>query len=150
MRHLSWTPWKRTGSAVTSGETVSPASASSAHDASIPTTPTLSQPPHPDLASTQPATHTVSADIPIDPSAVTDPTPLLPQPPALPNIPSLEDLVTKSGLPLEDVLNSHEAVHAALKMSDLKLIGLEHGFLSISGWVQEALTAMHLSTGLPW
>ncbi|RSH93314.1 Flags: Precursor [Saitozyma podzolica] len=113
------------------------------HTYSIPT-------PHPDLASAQPATHNVTADIPIDPSAVTDPTPLLPQPPALPNIPSLEDLVTKSGLPLEDVLNSHEAVHAALKMSDLKLIGLEHGVLNISGWVQEALTAMHLSTGLPW
>ena len=150
MRHLSWTPWKRTEPPVTSEETVAPTSASPAPDASIPTTPTLSQPPHPDLASAQPATHNVTADIPIDPSAVTDPTPLLPQPPALPNIPSLEDLVTKSGLPLEDVLNSHEAVHAALKMGLKLLIGLEHGVLNISGWVQEALTAMHLSTGLPW
>lgn len=79
-----------------------------------------------------------------------DPTPLLPQPPANAQTPTLEDLITNSGLPLQDVLNSPEAVHAAVKLSDFKLMGLEHGMFSIPGWIRDALVGMHDMTGLPW
>ncbi|EJT47213.1 hypothetical protein A1Q1_04071 [Trichosporon asahii var. asahii CBS 2479] len=79
-----------------------------------------------------------------------DPTPLLPQSPANAETPTLEDLVTHSGLPLEDVLNSPEAIHAAVKLSDLKLIGLDHSWYSAPGWIRDALVGLHDITGLPW
>lgn len=65
-------------------------------------------------------------------------------------MPTLEELVLHSGKSLSEVLHSPEAVHAAVKTADLKLIGLEHGVFSLSGWVQEALVGMHSVTGLPW
>jgi YidC/Oxa1 family membrane protein insertase len=74
----------------------------------------------------------------------------LPQAPALPSVPTLEELVTNSGMSLSEVLHSPEAVHAAMKVSDLSLLGLEHGYLNIAGWVRDALVAGHTLTGLPW
>lgn len=79
-----------------------------------------------------------------------DPTPLLPQAPANAETPTLEDLITNSGLPLQDVLNSPEAIHAAVKISDLKLVGLDHSWYSFPGWIRDALLGMHEITGLPW
>lgn len=79
-----------------------------------------------------------------------DPSSLLPQSPANADTPTLEDLITNSGLPLEEVLASPEAVHAAMKLSDLKLMGLEHGMFSLPGWLRDALVGMHSVTGLPW
>lgn len=79
-----------------------------------------------------------------------DPTPLLPQYPANAETPTLEDLITNSGLPLEQVLNSPEAVHAAMKVSDLNLMGLSHSFINPAGWMRDALVGMHEMTGLPW
>lgn len=64
--------------------------------------------------------------------------------------PTLEDLVTNSGLPVETVLNSPEAVHAAMQIGDLKLIGLEHSFLNLAGWVRDGLVGLHIASGLPW
>jgi hypothetical protein len=81
--------------------------------------------------------------------AATDPG-LLPQSPALSSVPTLEELVTNSGMSLSEVLHSPEAVHAAMKVSDLSLLGLEHGYLNLAGWVRDALVAGHTITGLPW
>lgn len=79
-----------------------------------------------------------------------DPSALLPQPPATGSVPTLEDMVVNSGMSVEEILNSTEAVHAAIKLSDLKLIGLEHGWISLSGWMTDAVVSMHLASGLPW
>jgi YidC/Oxa1 family membrane protein insertase len=98
-------------------------------------------------AVTAPSHHTSTAP---DHQFHSDPSALLPQSPANAATPTLEDLITNSGLPLEQVLASPEAVHAAMKVSDLKLMGLDHGFLSISGWLRDALVGMHSITGLPW
>lgn len=48
------------------------------------------------------------------------------------------------------MLNSPEAIHAAVKLSDLKLIGLDHSWYSFPGWIRDALVGMHDITGLPW
>ncbi|KIR60000.1 preprotein translocase subunit YidC [Cryptococcus bacillisporus CA1873] len=75
---------------------------------------------------------------------------LLPQPPADAATPTLEDLILHSGKSVQEVLNSEEAVHAAMKLSDLKLIGYDHGILSITGWFTDGLVALHTELGLPW
>lgn len=64
--------------------------------------------------------------------------------------PTLEDLITKSGLPLEEVLNSPEAVHSAVKVSDLALMGLDHSVINPAGWLRDALVGLHNISGLPW
>ncbi|KIR78602.1 preprotein translocase subunit YidC [Cryptococcus gattii E566] len=37
-----------------------------------------------------------------------------------------------------------------MKLSDLKLIGYDHGILSITGWFTDGLVALHTELGLPW
>ncbi|OXG24919.1 preprotein translocase subunit YidC [Cryptococcus neoformans Ze90-1] len=37
-----------------------------------------------------------------------------------------------------------------MKLSDLKLIGYDHGMLSITGWFTDGLVALHTELGLPW
>lgn len=51
---------------------------------------------------------------------------------------------------LSEVLHSPEAVHATMKVSDLGLLGLDHGVLNLAGWVRDALVGMHTLSGLPW
>ncbi|TYJ52947.1 hypothetical protein B9479_006416 [Cryptococcus floricola] len=63
---------------------------------------------------------------------------------------TLENLILHSGKSLPDVLNSEEAVHASMKVSDLSLMGYEHGILSPMGWFTDGLVALHTSVGLPW
>ena len=63
---------------------------------------------------------------------------------------TLGELVNNSGLPLEAVLNSQEAIHATCNATDLITIGLEHGRLSLVGWVMDGLVSLHNLTGLPW
>lgn len=59
-------------------------------------------------------------------------------------------MIRDSGLPIEDVLNSPEAVHAAASIADLKLAGLSHAWYSIPGWGSEIyLQAYRLTEGLP-
>jgi YidC/Oxa1 family membrane protein insertase len=142
-RNLSWTPWKRstTDAPVSDPSTIQEVTATT---------------------TAEPARAALNTDIPsaaVDatsagPSTGAVPTPqaaeLLPQSPANASVPSLEELITNSGKPLEEVLNSPEAVHAAMKVSDLGLVGLDHGFLSIFGWTRDALVGMHMVTGLPW
>ena len=145
-RNLSWTPWKSsTPEAPATDPSTVPETASAA--TTDPTTTALQT----DIPS---AAVDVSASAPAATSATSLPTPqaaeLLPQSPALPSVPSLEELITQSGKPLEEVLNSPEAVHAAMKVSDLGLIGLDHGLFSIFGWTRDALVGMHEVTGLPW
>ena len=158
-RKFSFTPWRTKTPAETPAVEAPTAEAASA----ISHEPILTQ-PHPDLqpigaasnsapiepvAPAQPVAQATEA-VPGLPSAgVTDPS-LFPQSPALPDVPSLEELVTNATVPLSDILNSPEAVHAAVKLSDLKLIGLEHGFFGLSGWARDALVSMHTLTGLPW
>lgn len=79
-----------------------------------------------------------------------DPSSLLPQAGANGQTPTLIDLVNNSGLPLEDVLNAPEAVHAAVAVKDLKEIGLDHYFFSIPGWLCDSLVGFHNLSGLPW
>lgn len=110
--------------------------------------------PSSDLPTT-PAEHAVAAPGHLTSTAPdhqfhSDPSSLLPQSPANAATPTLEDLITNSGLPLDQVLASPEAVHAAMKMSDLKLMGLDHGFFNIAGWLRDSLVGMHDITGLPW
>ena len=158
-RSFSFTPWRTKTPAETTAVEAPTAEAASA----IPHEPILTQ-PHPDLQPTGAASNSApmepvalaqpvaqaSETVPdLPPAGVTDPS-LFPQSPALPNVPSLEELVTNATVPLSDILNSPEAVHAAVKLSDLKLIGLEHGFFGLSGWARDALVSMHTLTGLPW
>ncbi|AAW43905.2 conserved hypothetical protein [Cryptococcus deneoformans JEC21] len=37
-----------------------------------------------------------------------------------------------------------------MKLSDLKLIGYDHGILSVTGWFTDGLVALHTELGLPW
>jgi hypothetical protein len=146
-RNLSWTPWKRTPEAPVSDPSTVPEVATSA----IPESTTAA------LASDVPSA-AVSADAGVSsvgsgslPTAQA--AELLPQSPANAATPSLEEIITNgtnAGTPLEDILNSPEAVHAAMKVSDLGLVGLDHGALSIFGWTRDALVGMHMVTGLPW
>ncbi|KJD99728.1 preprotein translocase subunit YidC [Cryptococcus gattii NT-10] len=84
------------------------------------------------------------------PEAASTSTSTLPAPPADAATPTLEDLILHSGKSVQEVLNSEEAVHAAMKLSDLKLIGYDHGILSITGWFTDGLVALHTELGLPW
>lgn len=63
---------------------------------------------------------------------------------------SFEELLRASPENVQDVLQSSEAIHAAIKVSDLKLLGLEHGYFNIVGWMRDGLVGMHQITGLPW
>ncbi|WVQ74981.1 hypothetical protein IAR50_004589 [Cryptococcus sp. DSM 104548] len=63
---------------------------------------------------------------------------------------TLENLILHSGKSLPDVLSSEEAVHASMKVSDLSLMGYEHGIISPMGWFTDGLVALHTSIGLPW
>ncbi|BEI79508.1 hypothetical protein CcaverHIS002_0100370 [Cutaneotrichosporon cavernicola] len=148
-RDFSWNPFK---------------SSEAAQVVETPTTTTAVEPQLSAAISTPlPASDTpaVPAELPVSaPSHLTstapdhqfhsDPSPLLPQSPANASTPTLEDLITNSGLPLEQVLASPDAVHAAMKLSDLKLMGLDHSWYSLPGWLCDSLVGMHSITGLPW
>lgn len=146
-RNLSWTPWKRTPDAPVSDPSTVPEVAAAT---GVPNSTTAA------LNSDIPST-AMAADASTTSAAATVPTAqaaeLLPQSPANASVPSLEELITSgtnAGKPLEDIIQSPEAVHAAMKVSDLGLVGLDHGFLSIFGWTRDALVGMHMVTGLPW
>ncbi|KAL0249935.1 hypothetical protein I308_103238 [Cryptococcus tetragattii IND107] len=102
------------------------------------------QRPLPPLEQSEAASTSTSAPVPSTPAD------LLPQPPADAATPTLEDLILHSGKSVQEVLTSEEAVHAAMKLSDLKLIGYDHGILSITGWFTDGLVALHTELGLPW
>ena len=146
-RNLSWTPWKRTTDAPVSDPSTVPEVATALPES---TTAALA-------SDVPPAAAAVDAGAATTISSTTTPTAqaaeLLPQSPANAATPSLEELITSgtnAGTPLEDILQSPEAVHAAMKVSDLGLVGLDHGALSIFGWTRDALVGMHMVTGLPW
>lgn len=159
-RNLSWTPWKRTPTdAALDPSTVPETAAGTATPLSSNTAAALQNDvPQPIDSAVSAASTSTSATA--SASATTTTTPdvvptaqaaeLLPQSPALPSVPSLEELITQSGKPLEEVLASPEAVHAAMKVSDLGLVGLDHGMFSIFGWTRDALVGMHEVSGLPW
>ncbi|CAK9783967.1 hypothetical protein CC85DRAFT_264851 [Cutaneotrichosporon oleaginosum] len=151
-RDFSWNPFKGSAPASAPADlTVStPAAAPAPETAAVISTPV----PASDMPAV-PAEHAVTAPSHLTSTAPdhqfhSDPSALLPQSPANAATPTLEDLILNSGLPLEQVLASPEAVHAAMKVSDLKLMGLEHGFLNTAGWLRDALVGMHSITGLPW
>ncbi|WWC95819.1 hypothetical protein V866_002685 [Kwoniella sp. B9012] len=145
-RNISWTPWRTASPQAAPIE--EPIQAASAP----PVTPQT--PPEPILSESHPDLTSASSIQPTSPESFTstpsvDPS-LLPQPPADGVTPTLADLILNSGKPLEEVLQSPEAVHAAMQVSDLKLLGYEHGFFSISGWFTDAIVGLHTTTGLPW
>jgi YidC/Oxa1 family membrane protein insertase len=147
-RNLSWTPWKRTPDAPVSDPSTVPevAAATGVPDSTMAAL--NSDIPSAALAADASATSAVPDALPTAQAAE-----LLPQSPANASVPSLEELITSgtnAGKPLEDILQSPEAVHAAMKVSDLGLVGLDHGVLSIFGWTRDALVGMHMVTGLPW
>ncbi|WVF68495.1 hypothetical protein IAT40_003262 [Kwoniella sp. CBS 6097] len=168
-RNLSWTPWRTSEPTPAPVEQQPIASTSTSTSTSATSADTFSPTPapepilsetHPDLQAAAPsavqpqAVETVAAPSESLASAAStlppaDPS-YFPQPPASPLSPTLEDLILNSGKPLEEVINSQEAIHAAMKVSDLKLMGMEHGFFSISGWFTDAIVAIHTTTGLPW
>ncbi|WVR08062.1 hypothetical protein IAU60_005108 [Kwoniella sp. DSM 27419] len=170
-RGISWTPWKPATplSAPADEATASGIPASTPNvDVAAPAPEPILTESHPDLqpasstvgsssvpapasdvlpSSTSPATEAMTSGVsPLSPADAA----LLPQPPADAFTPSLEDLILHSGKPLEEVLNSQEAIHAVMKVSDLKLLGYEHGFFSISGWFTDAIVGIHTHVGLPW
>lgn len=161
-RNLSWTPWKRTPTdAALDPSTVPETAAGSTTSVSSNTAAALqSDVPQPIDSTVSAASTSTSATTSASASTTATATPdvgptaqaaeLLPQSPALPSVPSLEELITQSGKPLEEVLASPEAVHAAMKVSDLGLVGLDHGMFSIFGWTRDALVGMHEVSGLPW
>jgi YidC/Oxa1 family membrane protein insertase len=145
-RNLSWTPWKRTPEAVVSDPSTVPEVAAAVPESTSAALAT-------DIPSIAAATEGASASASIASTPTAQAAELLPQSPATADVPALEELITKGtemGKPLADVLNSPEAVHAAMKVSDLGLVGLDHGALSIFGWTRDALVGMHMVTGLPW
>ncbi|KAK8849683.1 hypothetical protein IAR55_005018 [Kwoniella newhampshirensis] len=153
-RQFSWTPWRSPASPPAVDE---PASASASTSTPIAAHEPILAEPHPDLTST----NATPVEAPLSDATTTlTSTPfsglspadaaLLPQPPANALTPSLEDLILHSGKSLEEVLNSQEAIHAVMKVSDLKLMGYEHGMFSISGWFTDAIVAIHTYGGLPW
>ncbi|WWC92793.1 uncharacterized protein L201_007752 [Kwoniella dendrophila CBS 6074] len=153
-RNLSWTPWRPSTPSTSVAE--EPSASTSITAPAPPVSPVTPPEPiiseyHPDLTTTSPVEHVTSSSIPAEPFSTSpvDPS-LLPQPPADGVTPTLADLILNSGKPLEEVLNSPEAVHAAMQVSDLKLMGYEHGFFSISGWFTDAIVGLHTTTGLPW
>ncbi|OCF35218.1 preprotein translocase subunit YidC [Kwoniella heveanensis CBS 569] len=164
-RNISWTPWRTSTPSPTTPveEPVASASAALAESFSAAPSPeSILSEPHPDLQAAAPAAapsqaaEGALAAPPVDSIASAsaslppaDPS-YFPQPPASPLSPTLEDLLLNSGKSLDEVLNSQEAIHAAMKVSDLKLMGMEHGFFSISGWFTDAIVALHTTTGLPW
>ncbi|WWC73703.1 uncharacterized protein I206_107675 [Kwoniella pini CBS 10737] len=145
-RNISWTPWRSAAPEAAPADDSLTATAASPVPPVSPVEPILTD-SHPDLSANAPSEPIASSsslsEIPADPS-------LLPQPPADGFTPSLADLILNSGKPLQEVLNSPEAVHAAMQVSDLKLLGYEHGFFSISGWFTDAIVGLHTATGLPW
>ncbi|ODO00847.1 preprotein translocase subunit YidC [Cryptococcus wingfieldii CBS 7118] len=125
-RPFSWTPWR------------SPAVPAPILDSSIPG----AQPLPPSAIQSE-----LSQAAPIPPADISalapaDTVSQVPQ--------TLENLILHSGKSLPDVLNSEEAVHASMKVSDLSLMGYEHGILSPMGWFTDGLVALHTSVGLPW
>lgn len=155
-RNLSWTPWKRTPTDTALDPSTVPDTATTAAPVSSNTAAALqSDVPQP-IDTVSSASTSTSATASASATATPDVVPtaqaaeLLPQSPALPSVPSLEELITQSGKPLEEVLASPEAVHAAMKVSDLGLVGLDHGMFSIFGWTRDALVGMHEVSGLPW
>lgn len=80
----------------------------------------------------------------------TDPSSILPQPPATADVPTIESLIAANPDNIADVLASPEAIHAAMKIGDLKLMGLTHGMLNPAGWIRDALEAIHVGMGIPW
>lgn len=72
------------------------------------------------------------------------------QPPATPDTPSIESLIAANPDNIPAVLNSPEAVHAAMRVGDLKLMGLDHSFINPAGWLRDAFEAIHVGFGLPW
>ncbi|WRT69688.1 uncharacterized protein IL334_006678 [Kwoniella shivajii] len=155
-RSLSWTPWRPSTPSTEVANDHSAASTSTSSASPSSHEPILSE-SHPDLTSSTSSVSSTSS-----PAALPDPLSspssslssldpsLLPQPPADAVTPTLADLILNSGKPLEEVLNSPEAVHAAMQVSDLKLLGYEHGFFSISGWFTDAIVGIHTTIGLPW
>ncbi|CAD6577070.1 MAG: Mitochondrial inner membrane protein oxa1 [Tremellales sp. Tagirdzhanova-0007] len=155
-RHLSWLPWTTSSAASLPPGMVHP-----------PTSPLAPQvgpaiiSEHPDLSPISPTspadgpasssephsdTATVTSPASVEPSSSNSSDPITHLDPDA----TLGELVNNSGLPLEAVLNSQEAIHATCNATDLITIGLEHGRLSLVGWVMDGLVSLHNLTGLPW
>jgi len=151
-RHLSWIPWKTPASSPSPDDLLSSptSSATFQHDPLVtsdhPDLPASPVAPSPsDSASSAPQPDTAlatSAESTLDTTAIS-------LPPLDPNA-SLGELISNSGRSLEDILNSPEAIHAAVSIPDLSLIGLDHRWFSFPGYAVDALVGLHNATGLPW
>lgn len=75
---------------------------------------------------------------------------ILPQPPADALTPSIEQLIAQNPDNIADVINSTEAIHAAMRVGDMHLMGLTHGMFNFAGWLRDALEIIHVNAGLPW
>ncbi|WVQ79176.1 hypothetical protein IAT38_001272 [Cryptococcus sp. DSM 104549] len=158
-RQFSWQPWSKPAAPATAEDPLKDSAAAPAPE------PILTS-AHPDLTSLTQAgaarpvaenasalSESVASDAATSASTsaqplLSDPS-LLPQPPADAVTPTLENLVLHSGKSLEEVLNSSEAIHAAMKFSDLKLIGLDHSWINPSGWARDLFVVIH-DVGVPW
>lgn len=164
-RSFSWTPWRTS----TSAAPVDGAAAGAEGGAAIPTNQSTLAVSETSRAASTPAATTpvaetsnaaavdaVNAPAPTpsvstqaaDAAAISDAT--LAQPPALATNPTLDQLIAQNPDNLAEVLNSPEAVHAAMRVGDLKLMGLEHSMLNPAGWLRDAMEAIHVGIGLPW
>lgn len=168
-RAYSWTPWKSSAEVVTphqAQEAVFPVavtpgaqdatpepvhldattsaapstlpsagpSSSPTQAASAPIHEPILETPHPDLLSGSAANF-----IPHQPAAAVEGTTR-----------TFEEMLRASPSDMEAVLQSPEAIHAALKVSDLKLLGLDHGWINIVGWLRDGLVGLNQYSGLPW
>jgi YidC/Oxa1 family membrane protein insertase len=75
---------------------------------------------------------------------------ILPQPPADAVTPSIEQLLAANPDNISAVINSPEAIHAAMRVGDMHLMGLTHGMFNFAGWLRDALEIIHVNAGLPW
>lgn len=75
---------------------------------------------------------------------------ILPQPPADALTPSIEQLIAANPENISAVINSPEAIHAAMRVGDMHLMGLTHGMFNFAGWLRDALEIIHVNAGLPW
>ncbi|KAJ9122370.1 hypothetical protein QFC22_001792 [Naganishia vaughanmartiniae] len=97
-----------------------------------------------------PASHDVLHASSTPPTQAEIATQILPQPPADALTPSIEQLIAANPDNVSAVLNSPEAVHAAMRIGDLKLLGLDHNMFNVAGWLRDALEIIHVNAGLPW
>jgi YidC/Oxa1 family membrane protein insertase len=75
---------------------------------------------------------------------------ILPQAPADALTPSIEQLIAQNPDNIAAVINSPEAIHAAMRVGDMHLMGLTHGMFNFAGWLRDALEIIHVNAHLPW